>query len=88
MIRHEHPQIMALVLAYLDGDLSAGILSEFAESVRKDVMMRVATLETVQPAALAELDEIFERQVAGASNVQGATMGGPKVCSGNPQPRR
>lgn len=82
MIRYEHPQIIALVLAYLDGDLSAEVLAQFDESVRVNVMMRVATLETVQPAALAELNEILERQVSGPASAQGAALGGPKAAAG------
>ncbi len=44
MIRYEHPQIQAIVVAYLDGDHAAEVLSNFAPQVRLDVMMRVARL--------------------------------------------
>jgi flagellar motor switch protein FliG len=49
IIRNEHPQIQAIVIAYLDSDQSAEILGYFPEKVRLDIMMRVASLDTVQP---------------------------------------
>ena len=65
IIRNEHPQIQAIVLAYLDADQSAEILAYFPEKVRLDVMMRVASLDTVQPSALQELNDILEKQFSG-----------------------
>jgi flagellar motor switch protein FliG len=81
MIRLEHPQIIAIILAYLDGDQAAGVLSQLDEKTRVDVLMRVATLDAVQPAALAELNAILERQIAGSANVQSANVGGAKVAA-------
>src|SRR5690625_3138294 len=63
MIRLEHPQIIAIVLSYLDADQAAHVLEELPERIRYDIVMRIATLEGVQPAALQELDEIMERQL-------------------------
>ncbi len=81
MIRFEHPQIIAIVLAYLDGDQSAGVLGELPEKTRADVLVRIATLDAVQPAALAELNAILEHQIAGATNVQSSSVGGAKVAA-------
>ena len=81
MIRFEHPQIIALILAYLEGDSSAAILQELSPKVRVDVMMRVATLDAIQPAALAQLNEVLERQVSGASSMQSARIGGTKTAA-------
>ncbi|MGE3775099.1 MAG: flagellar motor switch protein FliG, partial [Gammaproteobacteria bacterium] len=52
LIRYEHPQIIALVLSYLDSDLSAEVLGLLPENTRADLMMRVATMDGVQPAAM------------------------------------
>ena len=49
IIRNEHPQIQAIVIAYLDSDQSAEILGYFPEKVRLDIMMRVASLDTYSP---------------------------------------
>jgi flagellar motor switch protein FliG len=81
IIRNEHPQIQAIVIAYLDPDQSADILSFFAEKVRLDIMMRVAALDTVQPGALQELNDILEKQFSGNASSQTKAMGGYKVAA-------
>lgn len=81
IIRNEHPQIQAIVIAYLDADQSAEILSYFPEKVRVDIMMRVASLDTVQPSALQELNDILEKQFSGNASSQTKTMGGYKVAA-------
>jgi flagellar motor switch protein FliG len=81
MIRNEHPQIIAIVLSFLDSDQAAEVLAQFAENVRPDIVMRVATLEGIQPSALQELDEILEKQFSGGGNVQSSSMGGVKTAA-------
>ncbi len=81
IIRNEHPQIQAIVLAYLDPDQSAEILAFFPEKVRLDVMMRVASLDTVQPSALQELNDILEKQFSGNAGSQTKQMGGYKTAA-------
>ncbi|AHK15317.1 flagellar motor switch protein FliG [Thalassolituus oleivorans R6-15] len=81
LIRHEHPQIQAIVVSYLDADQSAEILSNFDEKVCLDIIMRVAALEAVQPAALQELNDILERQFSGKAGAQTTSMGGVKVAA-------
>ncbi len=82
MIRLEHPQIIAIVLAYLDSDQSAEVLAQLPENVRPDVMMRIATMDGIQPAALSELDEVLEKQFSGNSNTgKTSALGGAKVAA-------
>ena len=81
LIRLEHPQIIAIVLSFLDPDQAAGVLSEFPERVRTDVIMRVASLDGIQPAALQELDEIREKQFSGGANVKSSALGGVKKAA-------
>ena len=81
IIRNEHPQIQAIVIAYLDSDQSAEILTYFPEKVRLDIMMRVASLDTVQPSALQELNDILEKQFSGNAASQTKAMGGYKVAA-------
>ncbi|MFN2337839.1 MAG: flagellar motor switch protein FliG [Gammaproteobacteria bacterium] len=81
LIRLEHPQIQAIVLSYLDADHAAEVLNFFSERVRPDVLLRIATLEGIQPQALKELDEIMERQFSGNQNVQSSTVGGVKAAA-------
>jgi flagellar motor switch protein FliG len=81
IIVNEHPQIQTIVLSYLEADQSAEILSQFPERVRLDLMMRIANLEEVQPSALAELNEIMEKQFAGQAGAQAAKIGGLKAAA-------
>ena len=81
IIQNEHPQIQTIVLSYLDPEQSAEILSQFPEQVRLDLIMRIANLEEVQPAALQELNDIMEKQFAGAAGAQAAKMGGLKAAA-------
>jgi flagellar motor switch protein FliG len=81
MIRLEHPQIISIVLAYIDSDQAAAVLQHLPEWLRADVIMRIATLDGIQPSALSELDEIMEKQFAGNAGSQSSSFGGPKVAA-------
>ncbi|MBF8999490.1 MULTISPECIES: flagellar motor switch protein FliG [Vibrio] len=81
IIVNEHPQIQTIVLSYLEPDQSAEIMAQFAERDRLDLMMRIANLEEVQPSALAELNEIMEKQFAGQAGAQAAKIGGLKAAA-------
>jgi flagellar motor switch protein FliG len=82
MLRNEHPQIIAIVLSYLDADQAAEVLTHLAENTRADVLMRIATLDGVHPSALQELDQVLEKQFSGNSGAKTAGgIGGPKVAA-------
>ena len=81
VIRLEHPQIIAIVLAYLDSDQAAAVLQSLPENMRAAVLMRIASLDGIQPQALHELDEILERQFHGKANVKSSSVGGPKAAA-------
>ena len=81
IIRLEHPQIIAIVLAYLDPDQAAEVLSLLPARTRPDIIMRIASLDGIQPQALLELDEIMERQYSGNNNVKSSSVGGLKTAA-------
>ena len=82
LINLEHPQIIALVLAHLEPDQAAEVLGYLPPRSRSDAVMRIATLDGVQPHALNELDEIMERQFSGNSNkLKSASVGGLKAAA-------
>jgi len=76
LIRTEHPQIVAIILSLLDADLSAEVLGLLPENQRSDIVMRIATMESVQPAAIKELDDMMEKQLTGSESVQASIVGG------------
>jgi len=81
MIKNEHPQIQAIVIAYLDPDQAAAVLACFPEAIRLEAMMRVASLGNIQPGALQELSDVIERQFSGSASTQQKTVGGFKVAA-------
>jgi len=81
VIRLEHPQIISIVLSYLEPDQSAEVLKMLPERARPDILMRVAALEGIPPKALQELDKIMEKQFSGEQNVSQNSMGGYKTAA-------
>lgn len=81
LVRNEHPQIVAIVLAYLEPDQASEILTLLPERMRSDVLVRIARLDGIQPAALRELDEIMEKQFSGSGNIKSSSVGGVKVAA-------
>lgn len=81
IIKLEHPQIIAVVLSYLDAEQSAEVLSLLPEKVRPDVLLRIATLDRLQPSALLELNQVIESQFKGNAHVKSSTVGGVKTAA-------
>ena len=82
LVRIEHPQIIAIVLSYLESDHAAEVLACLPENLRADLVMRVATLDGIQPTALAELDEMMEKQFAASGNTaKSSVLGGLRAAA-------
>jgi flagellar motor switch protein FliG len=76
LIRMEHPQIIAMILSLLEADLSAEVLALLPDNQRSDIIMRIATMESVQPSAIKELDDMMEKQLTGSDSVKASNIGG------------
>ncbi|MFM0205350.1 flagellar motor switch protein FliG [Paraburkholderia fungorum] len=81
LIKNEHPQIIATVLVHLDPQQASGVLACFTERTRNDVLLRIATLDGIQPAALRELDDSLTELLAGGANMKRRAMGGPRAAA-------
>jgi flagellar motor switch protein FliG len=81
LLRNEHPQIMAAILVHLDFEQVAGILKNLTARTRNEVMLRIATLEGIQPAALKDLNEVLFKVLAGGDKVRKASLGGVKTAA-------
>lgn len=81
LIRLEHPQIISIILSLLDADQAAEVLTMLPKNMRSDILMRIATLEGVQPAALRELDEIMEKQLSGSEGTKSSQIGGVEAAA-------
>jgi flagellar motor switch protein FliG len=80
LIQGEHPQIIATILVHLEPDQASSILNLLADRLRNDVMLRIATLDGVQPIALHELNEVFTKMLSGAASKK-FTRGGVKTAA-------
>ncbi len=78
LIRYEHPQIITTVLSYLDGDHAAEILKYLPEEKRTDILLRMASLESIQPGAIDELNLVLEKQFKGQKSKKSSNIGGIK----------
>ncbi|MCL2655956.1 MAG: flagellar motor switch protein FliG [Betaproteobacteria bacterium] len=77
LIKNEHPQIIATILVHLEFDQAGEILKHFTERLRNDVLLRIATLDGVQPAALRELNEALTRVLSGSGHqIKKTSIGG------------
>jgi flagellar motor switch protein FliG len=81
LLRNEHPQIMAAILVHLESDLIAGVLKHLTERSRNEVMLRIATLEGIQPTALNDLNEVLYKVLAGGDKVRKTSLGGVQTAA-------
>jgi flagellar motor switch protein FliG len=81
MIRGEHPQVCAIILSVLEHEVAADVLLFLPEENRSEVIQRVASLETVQPSAMAELESIMKKQFSSSSSAASSSFGGIKAAA-------
>lgn len=82
LIKNEHPQIIASILVHLDRDQASEIMTFFTERLRNDVLLRIATLDGIQPAALRELNDVLTKLLSGSANtIKKAAMGGVRAAA-------
>jgi flagellar motor switch protein FliG len=81
LLRHEHPQIVAAILVHLEPDQASGVLKAFTERHRNEVMVRIATLDGIQPMALKDLNDVMGKVLAGTDKLKRASLGGVKTAA-------
>ena len=81
LIRNEHPQIIATILVHLERDQACEILTNFSERLRNDVVLRIATLDGIQPAALRELNDVLTKLLTGNESLKKKTIGGVRAAA-------
>ncbi len=81
LLRNEHPQIVAAILAHLDFDQVADVLKLWSERNRNEVLIRIATLDGVQPTALKDLNEVMSNILAGGDRMKKSSLGGVKSAA-------
>ncbi|MGB8516889.1 MAG: flagellar motor switch protein FliG, partial [Gallionella sp.] len=81
MIGNEHPQIIATILVHLEPDQSASILKMLTDRTRNDVLLRISTLDGVQPLALRELNDVLSRLMSGSNTSKKNLQGGVEAAA-------
>jgi flagellar motor switch protein FliG len=81
LIKNEHPQVIATILAHFEPRQASDILKNFSERLRNDSMLRLATLDGVQPSALVELNEALSRVLESGATLRKAKLGGIKAAA-------
>ncbi len=81
LIKKEHPQIIATILVHLERYQACEVLDRFTERLRHDVVLRIATLDGVQPAALRELNEVLNKLLTGNESLKKKPMGGVRTAA-------
>jgi flagellar motor switch protein FliG len=81
LLRNEHPQIVAAILVHLDYDQSSSVIKAFSERQRNEVLVRIATLDGIQPSALKDLNEVMSKVLAGGEKLRKASLGGVKTAA-------
>ena len=81
LLRSEHPQIVAAILVHLDFDQAADVLKNLSERQRNEVMLRIATMEGIQPTALKDLNEVLFQVLSGSDKVRKSSLGGIKAAA-------
>lgn len=81
MIGEEHPQVVAIILSVLEYDVAADVLNFLPAENRAEIMQRVASLETVQPSAMDELEGIMKQQFSSSSSAKSSSFGGVSTAA-------
>jgi flagellar motor switch protein FliG len=81
LLRNEHPQIVAAILVHLEFDQGSEVLKHFTERQRNEVLIRIATLDGIQPNALKDLNEVMSKVLAGGDRLRKASLGGVKTAA-------
>ena len=81
LIHNEHPQTIATILVHLEREQACEVLSCFTERLRNDVLLRIATLNGVQPTALRELNDVLTKLLSGSDVLKKQPMGGTRAAA-------
>ncbi|MDR1057983.1 MAG: flagellar motor switch protein FliG [Treponema sp.] len=75
-IQQEHPQTIALILAYLEPNKASVILQNLPHEVQSDVARRIATMDRTSPEVLREVERVLEKKLSTLSSEDYTAAGG------------
>ena len=81
LIIDEHPQIKALIISYLEFGLAADVLTLLPDEIQPDIVRRIATIESVEPGAIKELERVMKAKFAANTSLRASQIGGVKAAA-------
>ena len=81
LIIDEHPQIISLVISYLDPGIAADVLNFLPEKIQSDIVKRIATLQTIQPEAVNELNRVMQKVFSSNASLRASKVGGVQAAA-------
>ena len=75
-IQNEHPQTIALILAYLKPEQAAAILSALPQEKQADVASRIAMMDRTSPEVIKEVERVLEKKLSSMVTSDFTTAGG------------
>ena len=78
-IQNEHPQTIALIMAYLDPDQAATILTSLPQDRQAEVAKRIAVMDRTSPEVLREVERVLERELSALVTQDFSDAGGVKA---------
>jgi flagellar motor switch protein FliG len=81
MIKSEHPQIVAMIFAYMEPEQADALIQHLPPELVEQVIPRLATLESIPPAAIRELNESIEDLLAGEAQQVRVSVGGVNMAA-------
>jgi len=78
-IQDEHPQTIALIMAYMPISQSAPILSRLPQEIRADVAARIGSMDQTPPEVIRQVEKQLERKVSNVLSTELSQAGGPKA---------
>jgi flagellar motor switch protein FliG len=76
LFANEHPQTIAVVMAYLDPGMAADVIRQMPDDVRVDILLRLANLQTVSQDVVKRISSVFNKKLTSVATVSRTSVGG------------
>ena len=81
MLKVEHAQTVAVILAHLESEQAGQVLAALPEAMRGDIAIRLATMEEVQPDVLEELSQSLQETLLASKGMSAQSLGGAEMMA-------
>ncbi|HOX31922.1 MAG TPA: FliG C-terminal domain-containing protein, partial [Spirochaetales bacterium] len=82
ILKDESPQVLAVILPYLEPKRASGLLERLPEELRIELVKRVARLEKVSPEVLRQVEEGLKERIRRIGTMSGEELDGKAALAG------